>query len=56
MMVAGIDASRNRSGGAVAHLRGVLNNADPREFGFDTVHLWAHDALLDAVASKEWLV
>ncbi len=55
-MIAGIDASRNRSGGAVAHLSGVLNNADPRDFGFDTVHLWAHNTLLDAVASQEWLV
>lgn len=52
----GVDASRSRSGGAVAHVRGLMAGADPRDHGIAIVHLWAHDALLDAVAEAPWLV
>lgn len=53
--IIGIDASRNRSGGAIAHLRGLLESADPRVFGIVHVHLWAHDDLLSAIKSAPWL-
>lgn len=52
----GVDASRSRSGGAVAHIRGLMMGADPRDHGITCVHLWAHDALLDAVADAPWLI
>lgn len=52
----GVDASRSRSGGAVAHVRGLIAGGDPRDHGISLVHLWAHDALLDVVAEAPWLV
>lgn len=51
-----VDATRSRSGGAVAHMLGILNSADPRDFGIDQVHLWAHPALIDQVGAHPWLV
>jgi glycosyltransferase involved in cell wall biosynthesis len=52
----GIDASRNRSGGAKAHLIGILSQADPRTFGIAKVHVWAYKSLLDALPDADWLV
>lgn len=54
-IVIGVDASRNRSGGAVAHLNGLMSGRDPREFGISRVHLWAHDRLLEQIAAQPWL-
>lgn len=53
--VLGIDASRNRSGGARAHLLGLLEGADPRDHGIGHVHLWAHRALAEAAPRRSWL-
>jgi glycosyltransferase involved in cell wall biosynthesis len=55
-IIVGIDASRNRSGGAVAHMRGILRDGDPREFGISLVHLWAYPELLDQIDDQVWLV
>lgn len=55
-IVVGVDASRNRSGGARAHLSGLLTGSDPRNHGIKTVHLWAYRALRDTVADQPWLV
>jgi glycosyltransferase involved in cell wall biosynthesis len=55
-LVLGVDASRNRSGGAVNHLRGILAAADPRRHGIRQVHLWSYRALLDRLPDPEWLV
>ncbi|HAJ45579.1 MAG TPA: glycosyl transferase family 1 [Alphaproteobacteria bacterium] len=55
-LVVGVDASRSRSGGAIAHVLGFLRCGDPRAHGIKTVHLWAHDKLLDAVEKAPWLV
>src|ERR1700716_643595 len=55
-IVVGIDASRNRSGGAIAHLVGILEGADPRTHGIRRVHVWAYDALLDSLPNVDWLV
>lgn len=52
----GIDASRNRSGGAKSHLRGLLTEGDPRLHGISIVHLWAFQSLLDALPSRRWLI
>ena len=55
-LVIGIDGSRNRSGGAIAYLVGILNEGDPERFGIREVHVWAPAALLLAVHDKAWLV
>ena len=55
-VIVGIDASRNRSGGAKAHLIGLLAEGDPRVVGIETVHLWSYPALLEAVPDQPWLV
>jgi len=55
-IVVGIDASRNRSGGAQAHLIGILTEGDPLNYGIDKVHVWAYKKLLDALPDKPWLV
>jgi glycosyltransferase involved in cell wall biosynthesis len=52
----GIDASRNRSGGARAHLIGIISESDPREFGIREVHIWAYQSLLDAIPDQPWLI
>ncbi|MBE0613506.1 MAG: glycosyltransferase [Burkholderiales bacterium] len=55
-MILGIDASRNRSGGARAHVIGILTDGDPRQHGIQVVHLWAPRSLLDSVPDQTWLV
>lgn len=52
----GIDASRNRSGGAIGHIVGLLSGASPLDFGITRVHLWAHDSLMEVVPDYPWLV
>ena len=54
--VLGIDASRNRSGGAKAHLVGILSEYKPEKFRFQKIHLWAYRELLDLVPNYPWLV
>jgi glycosyltransferase involved in cell wall biosynthesis len=51
-----VDASRVRSGGGVAHLIGIMNINDPREFGINEIHVWAYKKLLDALPDCDWLV
>ena len=53
--VIGIDASRNRSGGAKAHLVGILTGCSPQQFGVEKVHLWAYRELADAIPDFAWL-
>jgi len=55
-LVVGIDASRNRSGGAKAHLIGLIARGNPIEHGIQQVHLWAYKSLLDSVPDQPWLV
>lgn len=55
-VVVGIDASRNRSGGARGHLVGILTDSDPRDHGIDEVHVWSYPALLAALPDTPWLV
>lgn len=56
LLTIGIDASRNRSGGAVAHLIGILSEGDPTSLGASKVHLWAYQTLLDAIPDRPWLI
>lgn len=55
-LVVGVDASRNRSGGARAHLAGLIGGSDPRDHGIEKVHLWAYRSLGEAVPNRPWLV
>ena len=54
--IVGIDASRNRSGGAKAHLIGILTECDPEKFGIKEIHVWAFRALLDQLPDYPWLI
>lgn len=52
----GIDASRNRSGGARAHIIGIitaLNGVLPK--GVDEIHVWSYDLLLSKLPDYTWL-
>ena len=51
-----VDASRVRSGGGVAHLVGILDIDEPAIFGIKEIHVWAYQALLDALPAKPWLI
>lgn len=55
-MILGINASRARSGGARAHLIGLLSEADPAAHGFSEVHVWSYERLLDELPERPWLV
>jgi glycosyltransferase involved in cell wall biosynthesis len=55
-LIVGVDATRNRSGGAIAHIKGLMSGSNPCEHGISIVHFWAHDALLDAVEDAPWLL
>ena len=52
----GINASRIRSGGAVAYLVGILQEITPMDFGIKKIHIWINDTLLDALPEQSWLV
>jgi glycosyltransferase involved in cell wall biosynthesis len=56
MMIVGIDASRNRSGGAKAHIIGILRDGNPAEHGIKEVHLWSYKSLLDSIEDYPWLI
>lgn len=52
----GIDASRNRSGGAIAHLIGILSQVDPTQHGISTIHIWSYRSLLNRLPDRAWLI
>ncbi|NRS90149.1 glycosyltransferase involved in cell wall biosynthesis [Flavobacterium sp. 7E] len=54
-VIIGIDASRNRSGGAKAHVIGLISDGTPEDYGIDEVHIWAFKSLLDSLPDKPWL-
>ena len=51
-----IDASRNRSGGAISHLKGILSSSNPTKFGIKTIHLWSYKKLLEQIPNYPWIV
>ena len=55
-LVIGIDASRNRSGGAIAHVLGIISECNPFEHGIREVHVWAYKTLIDKLPDKSWLI
>lgn len=52
----GINASRARSGGAVAHLVGILGQANPLDFNIGEIHVWSYPGLLAALPAAPWLI
>ena len=54
-MIVGIDASRNRSGGAKAHLIGLLRSVNPVDHGVSEVHVWSYRSLLNELPDAPWL-
>lgn len=54
-MKLGINSARARSGGAVAHLAGILGTVNPREFGIRVVHVWGYQKLVQALPKRPWL-
>ena len=55
-MIIGIDASRNRSGGAFAHMVGLITEVIPEQYGVKEIHLWSHKKLLDEIPDRPWLI
>ena len=55
-IVIGVDASRNRSGGAREHLIGILENLDPVAQGIAQVHIWSYKDLLAVLPNHPWLI
>lgn len=55
-LVIGLDASRNRSGGAREHLIGILENLDPISEGIAHIHIWSYQGLLDVLPGHPWLI
>jgi len=54
-MIVGIDATRNRSGGAVIHIKGILSNFDFSAHEIDHIHLWSYPELLKQIPDYDWL-
>ncbi len=55
-IVIGIDASRNRSGGAREHLIGILENLDAATLNISHVHVWSYQKLLLELPERSWLI
>jgi glycosyltransferase involved in cell wall biosynthesis len=56
MMRVGINACRARSGGAIAHLTGLIGELDPGTHGFSEIHVWGYDRLLEQLPERSWLI
>lgn len=54
-LVVAVDASRNRSGGAVAHLIGLLSHSDLSAHNIKEVHVWSYPELLSRLPNYSWL-
>lgn len=53
----GIDASRGRSGGAKAHLIGIVHEVVlDKPDGLNELHIWSYPELLDKLPNCDWIV
>jgi glycosyltransferase involved in cell wall biosynthesis len=55
MIKIAIDATRARSGGAVAHIIGIINELDINQFEIKEVHIWSYKKLLYQLPDRSWL-
>ena len=51
-----IDAHNIRSGGGLLYLKKILENADPKKYGFDKVFVWSTKETLKDLPKKNWLI
>ena len=51
----GFNAVRARSGGAHAHIVGLLQAVNPIKFGIDEVHIWGNPDLLAKIPRLSWV-
>jgi glycosyltransferase involved in cell wall biosynthesis len=51
-----VDASRNRSGGAIVHIVNILKHFDPSKHKIKIIHLWSYEKLLNEIPDYPWLV
>ena len=51
-----VDASRCRSGGAVAHLKGIFTYLNPEKHGISEVHLWTYKKIQIQIPNYKWLI
>ncbi|WP_272152045.1 glycosyltransferase family 4 protein [Tenacibaculum aiptasiae] len=54
-MILGIDATNIRSGGGLTHLKEILAQANPKEFGFEKVVIWSNSSTLEKLPNYSWL-
>lgn len=54
-LIIGIDASRNRSGGAINYLIGILNHLQPINHGISEIHVWTPLEVANQLPNKNWL-
>lgn len=54
----GIEASRNKSGGARAHIIGIIRSFDDNLLRekINKVHVWSYTELLNILPNKDWLI
>ena len=56
-MIIGIDVSRNRSGGAKAHIIGILKEFDETLLKeIREIHIWGYSELLAELPKKKWII
>lgn len=55
-MILAIDATNIQAGGGLTHLREILNNANPVQYGIERVIVWSRSATLEKIEDKVWLV
>lgn len=53
--ILGIDAANLRQGGGVTHLVEVLGAADPGQFDFQRIVVWASKQTLEKLPQRQWL-
>lgn len=51
-----MDASRIRSGGGIAHIKGILNSYNPTSLGFKRVYIWAIRGVVETLPEYPWLI
>jgi len=55
-IIIGIDALRSKSGGAKAHLIGILSALIPENYNIKQMHVWSYPELLECLPDKSWLI
>lgn len=52
----GIDATRNKSGGAIVHIVNILKYFNPEKHSLNKIHLWSYEKLLSEIPNYPWLI